>query len=449
MEKRYQVFVSSTYADLKEERQRVIQTLMEIDCIPSGMELFPALDEEQWEFIKKVIDDCDYYLLIIGGRYGSTTAEGISYTEKEYDYAVSKGIRVIALLHGHPDSIPFGKSEVLPEVRERLNSFRNKVARNRLVKFWNTAEELPSLVSISLLNTIRTYPATGWIRGGSALPYPVKETSGFDYDQYIQDVGSSKRLVRVLSTFTELLNRERFKSKFREALDHAMQTRNEISIQFLLLDPSSDAAKQRSDDRKDGNVIPEIRRNLWELHNLKQDPLYNRIDVKIYNTLPPFSLFQWDEQASLSFYPRDMAVSKAARIEILMEGSLGRFISKSFDAVWEDEETKTLEEYMFVRVAVGKALMSLPMDPKVHYVEYEGALCLLLDRRLDGWAWSLPDIDNQQLPLDVYRGGDKLSCTFRYVGRNEELFTSVRDLAYEKYGRFKYEKILALQSLVQ
>ena len=54
MDKRYQVFVSSTYADLKDERQRVIQVLMEMDCIPSGMELFPAADEDQWQFIKKV-----------------------------------------------------------------------------------------------------------------------------------------------------------------------------------------------------------------------------------------------------------------------------------------------------------------------------------------------------------------------------------------------------------
>ncbi|HJV93592.1 MAG TPA: DUF4062 domain-containing protein, partial [Azonexus sp.] len=82
MNKRYQVFVSSTYADLKDERQSVIQALMEMDCIPAGMELFPAADEEQWLFIKKIIDDCDYYLLVIGGRYGSTTSDGISYTEK-------------------------------------------------------------------------------------------------------------------------------------------------------------------------------------------------------------------------------------------------------------------------------------------------------------------------------------------------------------------------------
>ncbi len=55
---------------------------MEMDCIPAGMELFPAIDEGQWEFIKKVIDDCDYYLLIIGGRYGSVAEDGLSYTEK-------------------------------------------------------------------------------------------------------------------------------------------------------------------------------------------------------------------------------------------------------------------------------------------------------------------------------------------------------------------------------
>ena len=94
MDIRYQVFVSSTYADLKAERQKVMQTLMQMDCIPAGMELFPATDEKQFEFIKSVIDDCDYYLLIIGGRYGTTTETGISFTEKEYDYAVERGSQV-------------------------------------------------------------------------------------------------------------------------------------------------------------------------------------------------------------------------------------------------------------------------------------------------------------------------------------------------------------------
>ena len=154
MDKRYQVFVSSTYADLRQERQRVIQTLMEMDCIPSGMELFPAVDEEQWEFIKRIIDDCDYYLLIIGGRYGSTTSEGLSYTEKEYDYAIGNGIKVIALLHANPDDISVAKSDIDPELRRRLKSFREKVAKNRLVKFWKNAEELPRLVALVSCNRL-------------------------------------------------------------------------------------------------------------------------------------------------------------------------------------------------------------------------------------------------------------------------------------------------------
>ena len=173
MDKRYQVFVSSTYADLKEERQRVIQTVMELDCIPAGMELFPAADEEQFEFIKRVIDDCDYYLLIIGGRYGSTTDAGISYTELEYEYAISKGIRVIALLHENPDDIVLSKSEKDPGLREKLNRFREKVATGRLVKFWKTAEDLPGLVSLSLSKTIKTFPAVGWIRANKAVSEDV------------------------------------------------------------------------------------------------------------------------------------------------------------------------------------------------------------------------------------------------------------------------------------
>ena len=168
MEIRYQVFVSSTYADLKDERQHVLQALMEMDCIPAGMELFPAADEEQWEFIKTIIDDCDYYLLIIGGRYGSVTDDGISYTEKEFDYAVENGLKVIALIHSEPDDIPFGKSEQDPVLREKLLNFKDKVMQGRLIKFWKNAEELPGQVALSLTKTIKMYPAVGWIRASNA-----------------------------------------------------------------------------------------------------------------------------------------------------------------------------------------------------------------------------------------------------------------------------------------
>ena len=90
-QKKYQIFVSSTYEDLRPERQEIMHALLELDCIPSGMELFPAANEDQWSLIKGVIDDCDYYVVVIGGRYGSLGPDGISYTEMEYRYAISRG----------------------------------------------------------------------------------------------------------------------------------------------------------------------------------------------------------------------------------------------------------------------------------------------------------------------------------------------------------------------
>ena len=76
MERKYQVFISSTYEDLKTERQAAISCLLDLNCIPVGMEQFPASSLSQWEYIKKMIDMSDYYLLIVAGKYGSIDSEG-------------------------------------------------------------------------------------------------------------------------------------------------------------------------------------------------------------------------------------------------------------------------------------------------------------------------------------------------------------------------------------
>jgi len=163
VEKRYQVFVSSTFRDLEEERQEVMHALLELDCMPSGMELFPAANETQWNLIKKVIDDCDYYVLILGGRYGSISPEGISYTEMEYRYALSTSKPTIAFLHRNPGKIIADKSESTEEGKEKLKAFRETVEK-KLCKHWESAQELGSVVSRSLIQLIKSTPAVGWVR---------------------------------------------------------------------------------------------------------------------------------------------------------------------------------------------------------------------------------------------------------------------------------------------
>lgn len=167
MEKRYQVFVSSTYEDLQEERQAVMQALLELDCIPAGMELFPASSEEQWSLIRRVIDESDYYVLILAGRYGSCNEEGVGYTEMEYRYALETGKPVIAFLHKDRNSIPAGKTELDLEGRDKLEAFY-ALAKTKMVKFWTNPDELSLVVTASLSKLQKRFPAVGWVRADQA-----------------------------------------------------------------------------------------------------------------------------------------------------------------------------------------------------------------------------------------------------------------------------------------
>src|SRR5947209_18944234 len=92
MKKKLQIFISSTYSDLTEERQDTVSAILKAGHITAGMELFTSGDESQMETIKRWINESDVFMLILGGRYGSIEPNtSLSYTELEYDYAVKSG----------------------------------------------------------------------------------------------------------------------------------------------------------------------------------------------------------------------------------------------------------------------------------------------------------------------------------------------------------------------
>lgn len=173
MEKKYQVFVSSTYKDLTDERQEVMQALLEQECIPVGMELFPAADDDQWTLIKRLIDDCDYYIVIIGGRYGSISDSGISYTQMEYEYALSIGIPIIGFLHENPGQLASDKTEKETTLIQKLSEFKDLVQK-KLCKYYTSPAELGGLVSRSLIRLIKDKPRPGWVK---ATLLPSEDTT--------------------------------------------------------------------------------------------------------------------------------------------------------------------------------------------------------------------------------------------------------------------------------
>lgn len=99
MKKKFQVFISSTYTDLIEERQRAVTAVLDSNHIPAGMELFKANNQDQMKVIRQWIDESDVFMLILGGRYGSLDpATQKSYTHLEYEYALEKNMPIFTLI---------------------------------------------------------------------------------------------------------------------------------------------------------------------------------------------------------------------------------------------------------------------------------------------------------------------------------------------------------------
>jgi hypothetical protein len=195
MDKKYQVFVSSTYEDLREERQQVMQALLALDCIPSAMELFSAADMTAWELIQTVIDECDYYVVIVAGKYGSLGPEGKSFTQMEYEYAMKKGKPRLAFLHGDSGKLLREKTEIDPEQDAKLKEFRSLLKQN-LCKHYSKSDELSGLVAISMAQLIKLKPATGWVRADRL----VSENAAAEILQLRDEIATLKRKLLPIDT---------------------------------------------------------------------------------------------------------------------------------------------------------------------------------------------------------------------------------------------------------
>jgi hypothetical protein len=173
MNKKLQVFVSSTYTDLIEERQAAVEAILDAGHIPAGMELFKA-GKPQMQTIKKWIDESDVYMLILGGRYGSIEEEsGLSYTELEYRYALSKNMPVFAIVLDknflHTKAASKGEGAIFENInKDKYEVFKKNVLSN-IVKFVNNNDQISKEIMSHLIVTVSDsdYHLVGWIRSNN------------------------------------------------------------------------------------------------------------------------------------------------------------------------------------------------------------------------------------------------------------------------------------------
>ena len=166
MDKKYQIFVSSTYKDLKEERAGVISAILRLGCIPVAMEQFPAAPVSQWDYIKNMINESDYVVLIVAGCYRTEDkAERISFTEKEFNYSQSIGKPVLPFLVLNTENLMASKSESTDAKKEKLKLFRDKIENSGcLVNYYENVDDLKYKVATPVTAYIKSNPGIGWVR---------------------------------------------------------------------------------------------------------------------------------------------------------------------------------------------------------------------------------------------------------------------------------------------
>ena len=181
--RKFSIFISSTYEDLKEERQALVGVALENNFIPVGMEQFHAAPTSQWNVITKMIDECDFYLLVIGGRYGSIDEEaGISYTEKEYNYAKDKRLPVLVLIK-EPSAIVESEKDAGEDKydkMQRLDKFRERVKNDKnTVDFFTDLNNLMYKASSTFSKAINyADDNAGWVRYRDIVDIINEEAEG-------------------------------------------------------------------------------------------------------------------------------------------------------------------------------------------------------------------------------------------------------------------------------
>lgn len=160
---KYQVFVSSTFEDLRVERDAVVRAVLEMGHIPVGMEMFSAADEEQWKLIARHIDESDYYVVLVAHRYGSLADGGFSFTRKEYEYAVEKGVPVLAFVIDPKADWPADRVDTDQGAVEGLKAFKHRV-RHKPIDLWTSADDLHGKCAVALMKAFVSSPRSGWVR---------------------------------------------------------------------------------------------------------------------------------------------------------------------------------------------------------------------------------------------------------------------------------------------
>jgi len=356
MNKKYQVFISSTQKDLIEERQDIIQALLESKCIPAGMELFSTANKKSWEIIKQDIDESDFYLLVIAGMYGSLTKDEngdfISYTEKEYNYAISCKKPIMIFMHSDINNLPAGKVEKTQTGKRRLERFKKRILDSNIqVTFWKNPGQLVSRMKSSLQQLIYDTPSAGWVKGSSLNSSGINN----EFISKIKNV-SDWGLEKIFKTRAEKNSEsdpklESHDIKFLDGIAFGLSSfrsnreydvlkclQNGMQMRLLVMDPDTAFVEQRAVEE---SVHPDsIRKSINELvtwvNKLNNQSVAGKIEIKYYNAMTLDFYWRIDDDLYVGPYMYDTVSQQTITAKFSKGGKGFSLYTRYFEKLWNN-----------------------------------------------------------------------------------------------------------------
>ncbi|WP_312332964.1 DUF4062 domain-containing protein [Acinetobacter variabilis] len=162
LDKRYQVFISTSGAEMQPERIILSQTLVGMGFFSWGLEQRTPLNTA---FARRQIDDCDYVVILLGSQYGEQSVSGVGYMHLEYIYAVTKQKPIIVFMHEDPASRDPSLHDTKPELQEKFKEFRQLLQQEADQVFcYRTLRDLEMAVRLNMPQMLERYPVSGWVR---------------------------------------------------------------------------------------------------------------------------------------------------------------------------------------------------------------------------------------------------------------------------------------------
>lgn len=173
------------------------------------------------------------------------------------------------------------------------------------------------------------------------------------------------------------------RSEFLGVMHRAIDAR--VLVQILVLDPSSDAARQRTSDmggRHDARAA--IFGVLLAFHDWSETlsvSTAHTFELKVFSALPPARLYLAGNKAICSFFgdSDNRDGSNVRHYETSVLGGLGFYVNAAFDQLWDSPETITLDEHWRLGLIVdwpAAAPADFEADRRSAYVVDGGALFL-------------------------------------------------------------------------